>query len=78
VVHTHKETLDESVLKILETLGLLGHVPAELVQVASITRTVVHVEGTAIPAAAVEAVGATMTAGGAPSAASVSNVAASD
>jgi adenylyl-sulfate kinase len=78
VVHTHKESLDESALKILETLGLLGYVPAEMIQVASITRTAARVEGAAIPAAAVEAVSATMTAGGAPSAASVSNVSASD
>jgi adenylylsulfate kinase len=78
VVHTHKETLDESVMKILETLGLLGYVPAELIQVASITRTAVRVEDTAIPAAAAETVGATMTTGGAPSAAGVSNVSASE
>jgi hypothetical protein len=53
-------------------------VPAELIQVASINRTAVRVEDAAIPAAAVESVSATMTAGGAPSAASVSNVSASD
>jgi len=40
--------------------------------------TPVKIEGTEIPAVAVEAVGATMTAGGSPSAASVSNVSASD
>jgi adenylylsulfate kinase len=78
VVHTHKETLDESALKILETLGLLGYVPAEVIQVASIARTPVRHESTEIPAATVEAVGATMTAGGSPSAANVSNVAASE
>jgi adenylylsulfate kinase len=78
VVHTHKETLDESALKILETLGLLGYVPAELIQVASITRTTPRIEAEAIPAVAVESVSATMTAGGAPSAASVSNVTASE
>src|SRR5262249_19136951 len=54
VVHTHKETLDESALKVLETLGLLGYVPAQLIQVASMTRHAARPETSAIPAAAVE------------------------
>ncbi|HYV85977.1 MAG TPA: adenylyl-sulfate kinase [Patescibacteria group bacterium] len=78
VVHTHKESLDESVMKILETLGLLGYVSAELIQVAAITRSGARVEGTAIPVEVSEPVGARMSTGGAPSAANVGNVAASD
>lgn len=38
VVNTHAETLDQSVGKVLETLSLLGYVPAEILHVAPTPR----------------------------------------
>jgi adenylylsulfate kinase len=63
-VHTHAETLEESSRKILETLGLLGYLPAEMLRPA-------------IPAAP-QVAPAMSTGGGAPSVARVSGVVASD
>jgi adenylyl-sulfate kinase len=62
VVHTHAETLEQSCRKVLETLGLLGYIQADKLR----------------PAVTVQAIGAPLSTGGAPSVAHVSGVVASD
>jgi len=87
VVRTHQETLDESAAKILETLTLLGHLPFEVLQpapVAAQAATMAAAEAALAAAThaapqvmeSVAAVGAVS--GGAPAAAGVGGLAASE
>jgi adenylylsulfate kinase len=88
VVRTHQETLDESAAKILETLTLLGHLPFEVLQpavaaqAASVTAqatlaAAAHAAPQIAPAVATVASVATVS-GGAPAAAGVGGLAASE
>jgi len=94
VVRTHQETLEESAAKILETLTLLGHLPFEVLQAAPVTAqaALAVAEATTVAAAEAHAAPALMHAapqvresvavgavsGGAPAAAGVGGLAASE
>ena len=86
VVRTHQETLEESAGRIIETLALLGHLPFEVLQpaVAALHATPasslqsLHAPGPhAVPAPAAAGMTATVS-GGAPAAAGVGGLAASE
>ena len=94
VVRTHQETLEESAAKIVEMLALLGHLPFEVLQAAPVTAqaALAVAEATTVAAAEAHAAPALMHAapqvresvavgavsGGAPAAAGVGGLAASE
>ena len=81
VVNTHPETLDQSVAKVIETLGLLGYLPIEVLQPAThaaAAASSMTASSMAAPAGAAHAVSAGAATGGSPSAASVGGLVASE
>lgn len=74
VVNTHAETLEESVAKVIETLGLLGYLPIEVLK--PVVHAAAAASSMAAPAGAAHAVGST--AGGSPMSASVGGAVASE
>jgi len=76
VVNTHAEALDESVAKVVETLGLLGYLPIEVLSARPALAAAAATSSMATAATA-HAVGASPS-GGSPSAASVGGLVASE
>jgi adenylyl-sulfate kinase len=78
VVNTHAESLDESVAKVIETLGFLGYLPIEVLNARPAFAAAAATSSLAAPAATAHAVGAAPASGGSPSAASVGGLVASE